>query len=190
MQNVIVPTSRYMCPCWVSNLFSTQSPLNFGSACWSMRAAVAPCMNKCYWPETVGWTGGFHRCQGYCSRCSLTHETTPAPGHVQRYGQCWYWKSLNIREDREFDFTPCKFAIGHQSSIVRSVTRSQHSCSQSCFLPLLTVERQEMCKCVVEKARVKFHLLVSTHQQYSSCEIQNCQAVWAWRAVPAENTSV
>lgn len=135
----------------VSNLFSTEPPLNFGSKRWSMIVAAAPCMNKCYWAECVGWTGGLHPCQGYCSRGSLTRETTPAPGYVQRKRQRWYWKSLKVREGREFDFSPCKFAVGHQSSIVCWVTRSQHSCSPNHFLPHLTVERQEMCKCVVEK---------------------------------------
>lgn len=97
-------------------------------------------------------------------------------------------KSLDIIEDREFGSPPCKFAVGHQSSIVCSVTRSQHSCSQNRFLPHLTGERQEMCEC--GKERVTFHLLVQTHQQYSSCETQNCQAAEYEELVPAENTSV
>lgn len=172
-----------MCACRVSYLFPIESPLNFGSACWPMRVAVALCMNKCYWAMIVGWTGGFHLWfygQSYCSCCSVTHETTPAPGHVQRNSQWWDWKSVKMREGRELDFPPCKFAVGHQSRIVCSETHSQHSCNRNCFLPHLTVRAEECINAWVKgiHSSIQFHLYIAQiHHQYSSCEGQNIQNI-------------
>lgn len=62
---------------------------------------------------------------------------------------------LQITEHRESDFPPCKFAGGHRSSIVCSVTRSQHSCSQQRFLHL-TVGGRRCAKLWFKRHQLNF----------------------------------
>lgn len=83
----------WLITCCVFYLLPTRSPSRSGRSCWAMTAAWAPRMNRCYWPMTVSRMGGCHPCfpgERFCPDCSLTHDTTPAPGHVRRNIQYWY----------------------------------------------------------------------------------------------------